>query len=79
MRRTSFACSGFTTGWPSGPLSYPRKRLNGNSTCPSASSLRFPHLQFSDIERLSSWASDDMMVMSSSPFPSKVQMFSFSK
>jgi hypothetical protein len=38
-----------------------------------------PHLQFSEMERLSSCASELMMVKSSSPAASKVLMFSFSK
>ena len=44
-------------------------------TFPSAKRLRCPHVTFSDMERDSSCARLDMMVMSSSPLESCVQMF----
>lgn len=45
----------------------------------SGKKCQSPHVQFSEMLRLSSCASELMMVMRSSPLPSKVQMFSFSK
>lgn len=41
--------------------------------------VRIPRLQFSEMERLSSCASELMMVKNSSPAASRVLMFSFSK
>ena len=46
---------------------------------PSAMRLRQPQVTFSEMERLSSCARDDMIVMNSSPLLSSVSMFSFSK
>lgn len=46
---------------------------------PSANRFRCPHVTLSDMERLSSCASDDIIKIRSSPLPSNVHMFSFSK
>ena len=46
---------------------------------PSANRFLMPQVQFSEMLRLSSCASEDMMVISSSPLESNVQIFSFSK
>ncbi len=46
---------------------------------PSLKALRCPQVTFSDIDLDSSCAKEDMIVISSSPFESKVYMFSFSK
>ena len=46
---------------------------------PSAKRFLIPHVTFSEMLRLSSWARLLMIVMSSSPLESSVKMFSFSK
>ena len=79
MSRMVFACSSSTRNSPFGPRLKPRVCLNGMDTFPSAIRFRWPQVTFSEMLRLSSWARLLMMVISSSPFPSNVQMFSFSK
>ena len=56
-----------------------QKPLEQDRDFPSAKRFRWPHVQFSEMDLDSSCASEDMIVSSSSPLPSKVQMFSFSK
>ena len=58
---------------------FARNLPNGTLTLPSANRFLMPQVQFSEMLRLSSCASEDMMVISSSPLESNVQMFSFSK
>lgn len=41
-------------------------------TLPSANCFRWPQVTFSEMDRLSSWAREDMMVISSSPLLSRV-------
>ena len=55
------------------------KVAEGTETLPSAKRLRWPQVTFSEMEQASSCASELMMVISSSPLTSEVQMFSFSK
>ena len=49
-----------------------KKRPYGRLTLPSAKRFRWPHVTFSEMERLSSCAMLDMMVINSSPLLSKV-------
>ena len=78
--RTVTACSSLITiVYLSAPLSYPRKRLYARLTLPSAIRFRCPQVTFSEMERLSSCAREDIIVRRNSPLESVLKMFSFSK
>lgn len=77
--RTILACFLLTTSFPFSSAPYPRNLLVLILCCSTSNRLRISHVLFSEIFRLSSCASKERMVSSTSTFASNVSLFSFSK
>ena len=78
MRLTILACFSLITRFPFLSLSYPKNLVWLTCSLPCSKRRRMPQVEFSEIDRDSSCASELKMDKSTSPLLSSVKMFSFS-